>query len=338
MSKGGSTQSTVTQNALPEYARPYFEDLMGRAESESTRPYSPYPNQRIADVTQATTDARAGITGMNENPLYGTASDTLGDAAATAGAVGNMQGQDFTRHNFGSISDFRNPNAGVSSFMSPYMQNVVDVQKAQAELDFGRAQSSRDAHAVQAGAFGGSRDAVQNALAQEALQRQLGEIQATGSQSAFDAATGAFTNQRDAVMRRQSEQAAETARLQGARADEAYRYGQLGLGVAGLQGDIAGRMAGIAGQQQGDALQLYAAQDAVGAAERAEQQAGLDIGYEDFINQRDYGRDQLAFYSSLLRGIPVTPSTETQRIVQTNPLQQVLGAGLAGIGTWNAYS
>ena len=51
--------------------------------------------------------------------------------------------------------------------MSPYMQNVVDVQKEQARRDFDRSQARRDADAVSAGAFGGSRRGVVDALAQE---------------------------------------------------------------------------------------------------------------------------------------------------------------------------
>ena len=76
--------------------------------------------------------------------------------------------------------------------MSPYQQNVIDVQKAQALLDFDRGQARRDAQAVQAGAFGGSRQAVQQALAGEDLQRRLGEIQAVGQQQAFEQAQQQF--------------------------------------------------------------------------------------------------------------------------------------------------
>ena len=82
--------------------------------------------------------------------------------------------------------------------MSPYMQNVVDVQKAQAMLDFDRAQAGRDAQAVKAGAFGGSRQAVQQALAGEDLQRRLSEIQATGQQKAFENAQQQFERDRAA--------------------------------------------------------------------------------------------------------------------------------------------
>ena len=46
MSKGGggggpqTTESTVTQTNLPEYAEPYFTRLMQRSEAESLQPYS----------------------------------------------------------------------------------------------------------------------------------------------------------------------------------------------------------------------------------------------------------------------------------------------------------
>ena len=36
-------------NSLPDYARPYFENLMERAEAESLQGYQPYQGQRIAE-------------------------------------------------------------------------------------------------------------------------------------------------------------------------------------------------------------------------------------------------------------------------------------------------
>ncbi|MEK9984532.1 MAG: hypothetical protein VW879_07300, partial [Opitutae bacterium] len=80
----------------------------------------------------------------------------------------------FERSKFDPYSEFRQANyneyafqqpdmftgESVGQYMSPYMQNVVDVQKQQAQLDFDRMQAGRDAAAVQAGACGGSRQAV----------------------------------------------------------------------------------------------------------------------------------------------------------------------------------
>ena len=57
MSKGGGgggvQESVVTQTNLPEYARPYYEDMLKRTVFESTRPYEAFPGQRLADFTGA---------------------------------------------------------------------------------------------------------------------------------------------------------------------------------------------------------------------------------------------------------------------------------------------
>ena len=67
----------------------------------------------------------------------------------------------------------------------------------------------------------------------------------------------------------------------------------------------------------------------IGKAEMAREQSELDIGYEDFIRQRDDPREALQFYSSILRGVPISPSTDTQKFTQYNPLQDILGTGIA---------
>ena len=55
---GQPTQSTTNTSNLPEYARPYFERMMGRAEAESNQPYVSYGGQRIAGFTP---DTQAGF-------------------------------------------------------------------------------------------------------------------------------------------------------------------------------------------------------------------------------------------------------------------------------------
>ena len=45
-SQESGRQTYITE--LPEYARPYYENLMERTEAESLKDYTPYENQRIA--------------------------------------------------------------------------------------------------------------------------------------------------------------------------------------------------------------------------------------------------------------------------------------------------
>jgi hypothetical protein len=109
---------------------------------------------------------------------------------------------------------------------SPYMQSVVEQQQRQAQLEFERQGASRAAQAVQAGAFGGSRQAVQEALAEEALGRQMGDIQAFGSQAAFEQAAQQFGSDRAARMAIDQARAGELARVQSSAAAEQARVDQ----------------------------------------------------------------------------------------------------------------
>jgi hypothetical protein len=57
MGGGGPTNSTVTQSNLPEYAKPYYENLMKRSQKESTTDYQPYKRDRIANMANETKTA-----------------------------------------------------------------------------------------------------------------------------------------------------------------------------------------------------------------------------------------------------------------------------------------
>jgi hypothetical protein len=45
------SSQTVTQTNLPEYARPYFEDILKRGQAQSNMQYEPYQGERIAGMT-----------------------------------------------------------------------------------------------------------------------------------------------------------------------------------------------------------------------------------------------------------------------------------------------
>ena len=185
------------------------------------------------------------------------------------------------------------------------MQNVVDVQKEKAILDAQRMQAGRDADAVRAGAFGSSRRAVTDALADEGLSRQLAEIQAQGQQQAFENAQSQFERDRTAAM------GAEKIGLGSAESLAA-------LGQRARAGDV--EAAGLL--------------ETVGKDLMARDQAGLDLAYQDFVRQRDYPREQLQFLSSILRGVPVSPSTEVSQFQAYNPIKDLLGTGVSAYGLY----
>jgi hypothetical protein len=80
----------------------------------------------------------------------------------------------------------------MSAYMSPYMQNVVDVQKQEAARQSGIMGTQQQAQAAQAGAFGGGRDAIMRSERERNLGQQMNQIQAQGSQAAYDQAANQF--------------------------------------------------------------------------------------------------------------------------------------------------
>ena len=155
---------------------------------------------------------------------YGAMGAGFGGRGALAAEQGFGAGEAFARQ-------ATDPYA-VAQYMSPYMQNVVDYQKQQALRDYELAVPYRAAKAIGAGAFGGSRQAIENAEAQRSLMSQLQGIQATGTQKAFEDA------------QRQQQFGAQLG-LQGLQAG----YGGLGLGMQGAGVGLSGLGTALQGQQ-----------------------------------------------------------------------------------------
>ncbi|MAK55636.1 MAG: hypothetical protein CML17_07315 [Pusillimonas sp.] len=290
MGKGRSSapaEQTITQTNLPPYIEPYVKRILNRGEGISNQPYEAYEGQRIAEDAADVTASRD-----RARQIAGSGIEGLAEAMSRAEA-----GAGFDAGKFDA--------ATAGEYMSPFMQKVVDVQKERAILDAQRAGADRAAQAVQAGAFGGSRAAIQEGLADEALSRQLAEIQASGQQQAFEQAQQQFERDRSA------------------RADAE----RIGLGAAEL-------LAGLGGQGRASDIESAKLLETIGKDIEAKDQAGIDMAYEDFIRQRDFDKEQLMFLSALARGIPVTPSTELQKFQNVNPLQQLLGTGIAGLGLY----
>lgn len=317
---GGTTNTTVTNQNIPDEAMPYFTRALDRGEAASNEPYQPYGGARIADTSADTTrsyDMIRDIAGQG-TPGADKAIGIMGDVAGAASDIGNRQPYQFS--DAGTFSG-----DAIGQYMSPYMQQVVDAQKASALEDFQIANARRASDAVNAGAFGGSRSAVQQGLAERDLLSRTNQIQAEGLQKSYEDAAGLFEADRAARMKTDE-----------ARAGENLNYANLGLDSLKLKADAGASMADLEAKARAEditAAQLLASQ---GKGIESKEQAGLDLSYEDFLNQRDDPMSKLERYTALLYGSPLGNTRTTTNSVPTNPVKDYLGMGISALGLYKA--
>jgi hypothetical protein len=266
---GGGGQTTSYQTNIPEYAKQPFMDLVGKSEALSNQPYQAFGGQRIEGFTpmqqQAQTQAaNQGVAGQ------------IGAATNLAGAA--------------STNSFTNPGIA-GAYMSPYMQNVVEMQQRDATRQAGIAGTQRAADFTKSGAFGGSRQAIMDAEAARNLALQQGDIQARGLQSAFESGQGQFNN-------------------------------EMNRGLAG-----ANALGQLGQQQFGQQMDITRLQDTMGGQQQALGQRQLDQQYADFQAQRDYPYQQLGFLSDILRGTSGSTRTMYESKPQAGTLQNLAGLG-----------
>ena len=290
--------SGSSQTFLPSYQEDYLKDLLAGASALGTQGGMEVPEYKVAGMTPLQQQAiQMGASGIGAYaPFFQSAANQMGSAASTlAGSTGAFDPR------------------SVSQFMDPYTEDVIQQsQKDIARLGGQQQQTLKD-QAVQAGAFGGGRQAIgeseinRNVLDQQA--RTGSQLRSQGYQQAMGQARGAFENQQ--------------ARQQQA----AQIFGGLGQGMAQLG-------TGLQGAQQGDVANLLG----LGGLEQAQQQAGLDA-YRKTISERAKSPYQnIGFLSDIFRGVPSTGSTYTQQQTpDPSMLSQVAGMGLGLAGLGQAY-
>ena len=93
------------------------------------------------------------------------------------------------------------------------------------------------------------------------------------------------------------------------------------------------------GAQAGE-LQDIQALSGIGGLQRQMGQSALDIGYADFLQERDYPKEQLGFVSNIIRGMPFGgKTTSVGQVPAARPapfLSQVLGAGMQGANIYGS--
>ena len=306
------SQITQSQTTIPDYAKPYVENLLGAAQSytdPSQNPYQQYMGERqaqFAPLQQMSYDNAAMMQG----------SPQLQDATAMAGSAGlGALNTGYTYNPFQTKS-FTSPGMA-ESYMSPYMNNVVARQQADARRQGDIAAQIQGAQAARAGAFGGSGDYLMRGQARNNLARQQGDIFAQGQQAAYTQGMGQFNQEQAAT-----QSAANLNAQQG-------QFGA-GLGLQGLQTALtaSNALGNLGNTQYQQNMGINQMQNQYGLQQQQQQQNILNNQYQDFLNYQNTPYKQMGFMSDILRGLPLTQQAST--MYQTPPS---LGSQLIGGAT-----
>jgi hypothetical protein len=309
------TQVTEYQTGFAPVIAPYAERLLGRAEAMFEDPYMQYQGERFAQFTPLQQQAFAGAQAMEAAPQLRDASAMAGTAGLQALAYnkyrpaqfGNfyqavpsyqptafnapgVNTRDLTTYQMGPadrVSADSLTGQGVASrYMSPYIQNVVDIQQREAQRQADIASTARGQKYARAGAFGGARQAIENAEAARNLAMQKGDIQSMGLQQAYQQAQHQFNAEQAARLQAQlaNQQAGITMGGQNLQA-------ALGVQQLGAQQDLQARLAEQQARMQAQQMAEQSRQFGYG---QLMQQAGLGAQYGQAAAQlgeqsRQYG-------------------------------------------------
>ena len=230
------------------------------------------------------------------------------DVAAQRVSVGNINAAQMGPAQQVGTQNFTSPGA-VNQYMSPYQQSVIDIGKREAKRQADIAGTQRGARQAQAGAFGGSRSAIENAEAQRNLAQQMEDIQSKGSQEAYAQAAQMFT----------SDQARQLA------AQQANQQAGLTVGTQNLSAQQQANVQNMANQLQASGMN---AQQAMQAA-LANQQMGYNVGNQNL--QANLGVQSLGSGQNLQAQLANQMTNQQMQQLAEQSKQYGAGLGLQGL-------
>jgi hypothetical protein len=355
MSGGGGspTQSTTQTSNIPEYAKPYVENMLQSGQTQiynddmtSFRPYQAYSsdvNNYFAGFSPMQTQAQqaagqmqtpgqfsqaSGLAGASGLGQLGTAGQAgmYGSQGAGLGQIGMMGAMPAFGAGQQYASQVTDPNA-VAQYMSPYQQQVTDIAKSDAVRNAQIAQQQANLGSARQGTYGGARQALMQGEREKNLMSNLSNIQAQGSQMQYGSGLGLQGIQTGL----QGVQAGMQGVGQGLQGVGAQQAGYAGAGQA------AATLGGLGSQQQAADINKINLQSQMGGQQQQFEQNKINQAIQDYATQQQYPFMQLGMMNALLRGLPLQQTTTQQYQAQPGFAQQAMGLGLGAAGLSKAF-
>jgi hypothetical protein len=291
------TQTSVSTSLtdVPSVLRPYLTEkggILPEAQKLIGKDYAATYGDALANANLAGSQRVASVSPMQQK---------IGEELNTMRTPGEFdQGSGAVGYGIGALQGM-NDAAATQQYMSPYIQNVLNVNKQEAERDFRKNQLAQNLKSM--GSYGSSGNILAQSEANRNLQANLAKIQATGMQQAFEDA------RKSQIAQAQGLTQAGTA------------MGQLGTA------------------RQASDIDRLKTQGAYGDLQRNIQQQQLDTRYNDLMARLNFPMTQLETMNNLVRGVPLTQTGQT--MTQTTPppsfASQLAGMGLTGLSLYNMF-
>ena len=333
---GGNQTSTSYSTNLPEYAKPYYEELLKQTGKQvyttdpsgavtGVKSYTPYEGERVAGFTPGQETIQRETMGLGLPSQFGQSRTGLTTGQAMGfgtGAAGLSQAFGYSPTAI-SGGTFGAPEA--AAYMSPYASNVTDIAVREARKQADLAKSAGALGAIGRGTFGGARQALIQAEQERGAGQNIANIRAQGQQEAYLNAQKQF-------------EADQARRMQASQLGQQAQQFQAGLGkdigLAGMMAgiDTSGKLGALGTAEQTANLERLKAQAATEGEKQALQQQINDMKYQQFQEQKDYQKNQLEYLSAILRGnAGALGSTQVQYTPQPSTASQIASLGLSGL-------
>ena len=301
---------TSNQQTISPYAQPYIADLLGKAQAFTSAPMPAYEGQLTAGYSPLQEQAYAGLANLTLPSSLETAGSELQNISQ------KQQGLSFSPTDI-STSAFNQQAA--QQYMNPYIQSALNPQlealKRQSDIN----RQGELAKLTQAGAYGGSREAVLRGQQDYNLLQQQAGLIGSGYNQAYNQAAQQFNA--DQARNLQAQQLTQQGKQFGA------TYGLQGLQAAATAQQAAANAGASAAQYGLGSLQALSK---AGTEQQAIGQQALNAQYNEYLRQLQYPQTMLKLQRDVITGLPMTTTQTFQ--AQKSAAQSAAGAADTVIG------
>lgn len=302
---GGNTavNATGTGGSLTGGLSPWVGDYiagedgyLSKAWGLSQKPYEAYKGPLTAGLSDIQKQAIGDYGNLQVPGAMGEATQTAGDVAGKFGSMSYKP----VGETFGAEQ--------AMNYMNPFLQAALNPQLEELTRQNQINQNQQMAKLTQAGAFGGSRDAIMRAENSRNLGQLQSKVLGEGYATAYDKAMAQFN--------------ADQARKIG----EAQYGSDFGMKALDKQLDAAQAQSNLAQTEFKTGLEGLNAQMSAGAVQQAAEKENVAAQLAQWQESQKHPYEQLKFMQSMIQGLPVSTST-------TSPNTSNFADLMAGIGS-----